>query len=60
MSYLCHLVSIFILIIVIFHDGASYYIETSSLTWGVDQWTGFYMIEPSVMKEMKHTCQFAH
>ena len=30
----------------LFHDGDSYHIETSA-----NQWTGFYMIGTSVMKE---------
>ena len=32
------------------------YIETSPLIWGTNQWTGFYMITASVMKELKSTC----
>ena len=35
-----------------FHDGGAYHIETSPLIWSVNQWTGFYMLEISVMKEL--------
>ena len=51
-----------LLIILLFHhDGDSYHIETSPLICGAEtsplicranQWTGFYMITPSVMKEL--------
>ena len=37
--------------IYLFHDGDSYYIETSP-----NQWNGFYMIRTSVMKELR-PCQ---
>ena len=36
----------------IFHDGGRYHIETSPLTCRANQWTGFYMISASVMKEL--------
>ena len=36
-----------------FHDGGLYHKETSPLIWPVNQWSGFYMIETSVMKEFK-------
>ena len=29
-----------------------YRIETSPLIWRANQWTGFYIIETSVMKEL--------
>ena len=34
------------------HDEGSYYIETSPLIYRANQWTGFYMIGTSVMKEL--------
>ena len=37
----------------LFHDGGRYYIETSPLICRPNQWTGFYMITVSVMKEFK-------
>ena len=36
----------------LFHDGDPYHIETSPLIWSVNQWTGFYMIRTSIMKEV--------
>ena len=36
-----------------FHDGGRYYIETSPLICIANQWTGFYMITASVMKELR-------
>ena len=36
------------------HDGGPYHIETSLLTCSVNQWTSFYMIRNSVMKELKN------
>ena len=38
-----------------FHDGGRYHIETSPLICRVNQWTGFYMITPSVMKGLLDT-----
>ena len=35
----------------LFHDGGRYHIETSPLICRANQWTGFYMIPASVMKE---------
>ena len=35
------------------HDGDRYHIETSPLTCSANQWTGFYMITVSIMKEVK-------
>ena len=35
------------------HDGGRYHIETSPLIFGANQWTDFYMITASVMKELK-------
>ena len=37
----------------LFHDGASYHIEISSLIAYVNQWTSFYMIGTSVMKKFR-------
>ena len=36
-----------------FHDGGPYHIETSHLVCSANQWTGFYMVQTSVMKELK-------
>ena len=36
----------------LFHDGGTYHIETSSLISSANQWTGFYLIGNSVMKEL--------
>ena len=36
----------------IFHDGGHYHIEASPLICSANQWTGFYMITASVMKEL--------
>ena len=36
----------------LFHEGGRYYIETSPLICSANQWTGFYMITASVMKEL--------
>ena len=35
-----------------FQDGGSYHIETSSLICYANQWTGFYMIGSSIIKEL--------
>ena len=44
--------SIIVLVSYLFHDGGSYYtLETSPLIY-INQWTGFYMIGASVMKEL--------
>ena len=37
----------------LFHDGGPYHIEISPLISSANQWTGFYMIMTSVMKELK-------
>ena len=37
----------------LFHEGCPYHIETSPLICSANQWTGFYMIETYVMKELK-------
>ena len=37
----------------LFHDGGRYHIETSPLICSANQWTGFYMITASVMKELE-------
>ena len=36
----------------VFHDGGSYNIESSSLIYSANQWTGFYVIETSFIKEL--------
>ena len=36
----------------LFHDGGRYHVETSPLICSGNQWTGFYMITASVMKEL--------
>ena len=36
----------------LFHDGGPYHIETSPLLCRANHWTGFYMIETSVMKKL--------
>ena len=41
----------------LFHDGGHHHIETSSLICYANQWTGVYMIETSVIKELI-CCQF--
>ena len=38
-----------------FHDGGRCHIETSPLIFVANQWTGFYMITASVMKELRYT-----
>ena len=37
-----------------FHDGGRYHIETSPLICRTNQWTGFYMISASLVKELIH------
>ena len=34
------------------HDGGPYHIATTPMIYGANQWTGFYMIGTSVMKEL--------
>ena len=41
------------LVVLTLHDGGLYDIETSSLICSANQWTGVYMIETSVMKELE-------
>ena len=36
----------------LFHDGGPYHTETSPSICKANQWTGFYMIETSVMTEL--------
>ena len=36
------------------HGGGRYHIETSPLICSANQWTGFYMISASVMKELSY------
>ena len=39
--------------VMVFHDGGCYHIETSPLICcSANQWTGFYMIPVSIMKEL--------
>ena len=38
--------------LLLFHDGGRYHIETSPLFCSASQWTAFYMITASVMKEL--------
>ena len=40
----------------LFYDGGRYPIETGKLICRANQWTGFYMITPSVMKELRCSC----
>ena len=37
-----------------FHDGGRYHIETSPLICSANQWTGFYLISASVVKELSN------
>ena len=41
-----------------FMMGGRYHIETSPLICRANQWTGFYMITVSVMKELTHFSHF--
>ena len=41
----------------LFHDKGPYHIETSPVICCATQWTGFYMIGTSVMKELKMKCE---
>ena len=41
------------------HDGGRYHIETSPLICWANQWTGFYMITASVMKELSFFCDWS-
>ena len=43
---------VFLLTFSLFHDGGRYDKETSPLICSANQWTGFYMITASVMKEL--------
>ena len=40
------------IILEFFHDGGPYHIETSTLICKTNQWTGFYMIGTSIVKEL--------
>ena len=44
----------------VFHDGDPYYIETTPLIFTANQWTDFYMIGTSVMKELKAKTTVRH
>ena len=48
------LYSIIQYIIQLFNEGILFHIETSPLIYCANQWTGFYMIGTSIMKELKH------
>ena len=37
----------------LFHEGGPYHIEASPLIYRANQWTGFYMIWTSLLKELK-------
>ena len=37
----------------LFHEGGPYHIEKTPLIYRANQWTGFYMIGTSVIKELK-------
>ena len=37
----------------LFHDGCHYHIETSPLIWSANQWSGFFLIGISIMKELR-------
>ena len=41
-----------------FHDEGSYHIETNLLICSANQWTGFYIIGISVMKELINSFKF--
>ena len=43
----------FILILLFFHDGDLYHMDTSPLTCFANHWSGFFMIGSSAMKELK-------
>ena len=44
----------------VFHGGDLCHIKTSPLIFRGNQWTGFYMIGTSVMKELKtYQCTFS-
>ena len=36
----------------LFHEGGPFHIETSLLICSANQWTGFYMIDTCIMKEL--------
>ena len=38
------------------HDGGRYHIATSPLICSANQWTDFYMITVSIIKELKIYC----
>ena len=43
-----------LIVYLLFHDGGRYHIETSRLICRANQWTGFYMITASAMKELSN------
>ena len=43
-----------------FHDGGCCGRETSPLIWFANQWTGFYIIRPSVMKKFRRSLHIIH
>ena len=44
----------------LFHDGVRYHLEISPLICRANQWTGFYMITASVMKELILEAEFGN
>ena len=68
MKFLSEILDIFMMVLDIdqlvicvklFHDGGPYHIEISPLICRANQWTGFYMIGTSVMKELNCILTFA-
>ena len=45
-------ISLSVINTLLFHDGGRYHIETSPLICSANQWSGFYVITASVMKEL--------
>ena len=43
-----------IFIYALFHDRGPFHIETGPLICSANEWTGFYMIGTSVLKELKY------
>ena len=44
----------------LFHDGGPYHIETSPLICIANEWTGFYMIGTTIMKELTNFTKTFH
>ena len=51
---ICVTIALINLATLLFFHGSSYHIETSSLICFANQWTGFYMLGTSVVKELRH------